>query len=170
VSSNLQSFPPIAGKDAVILILGSLPSAISLEKQESYGNPLNHFWRLIYALFDCAVDEDYEKKKAFVLSKKIALWDSIHSAQRQGSLDGSIKNAVPNDFLKFFLEHPNVRYIFFNGAASESVFKKHFPILYSAMPHTRLPSSSPIPTSKVRNFEDKLKEWMIVKKTWDDLA
>ncbi len=166
----LHSFPPIADKDAVILILGSLPSAISLKKQESYGNPLNHFWRLLYALFDRNPDEDYEKKKAFVLSKKIALWDSIQSAERPGSLDGGITNAVPNDFLKFFLEHPNVRHVFFNGAVSESVFKKHFPNLYVALPHTRLPSSSPIPTPQIRNFEDKLQKWMYIKKIWDGLA
>lgn len=166
----LRSFPPLAGKDAVILILGSLPSALSIKKRQNYGNPQNHFWRLLYALFGRMPDHDYEKKKAFLLSHKIAMWDSIQSATRPGSLDGGIKNAVPNDFDWFFAEHPDIKHVFFNGAKSEAVFKKHFPALYAAVPHTRLPSSSPIPTSKIRNFDQKLAAWAIVKNIWDGLT
>jgi TDG/mug DNA glycosylase family protein len=167
---SLHSFAPISNKDAVILILGSLPSTLSIERHQSYGNPQNHFWRLLYALFGQRPDADYEKKKTFLFSKKIALWDSIASANRAGSLDGSIKNEIPNDFDGFFALHPNIRHVFFNGAKSEAVFKKHFPHYYSAFPHTRLPSSSPIPTPKIRNFDQKLAAWSVVKKVWDDLC
>lgn len=167
--NTINSFPPTGDKDAVILILGALPSVISLKKRENYGNPQNHFWRLLYALFGRKPDDAYEEKKAFLLSKKIALWDSIKSAERPGSLDGAIKNALPNDFDAFFAQHPHIGHIFFNGAKSEAVFKKHYPQLYTSFPHTRLPSSSPIPTSKIRNFEQKLAAWSVVKKVWDDL-
>jgi TDG/mug DNA glycosylase family protein len=169
MSDLCHSFPPVAKKNAVILILGALPSVLSLEKCENYGNPQNHFWRLVYALFGKTPDEEYEKKTAFLYSKKIALWDSIASANRRGSLDGAIKNVVPNDFDSFFVQHTHIKHVFFNGAKSEAVFKKHFPHLCAAVPHTRLPSSSPIPTSKIRNFEQKLAAWSVVKNVWDEL-
>jgi len=169
MSDLCHSFPPVANNDAVILILGALPSVLSLEKRENYGNPNNHFWRLLYALFGREPNEEYEKKTAFLLSRKIALWDSIKSANRKGSLDVAIRNALPNDFDVFFAEHPHIGHIFFNGAQSEAVFKKHFPHICAAIPHTRLPSSSPIPTSKIRNFDQKLAAWSIVKEIWDKL-
>lgn len=168
MSDFCRSFPPVAKNNAVILILGALPSIPSLKKRENYGNPHNHFWRLVYALFNQTPDTEYEKKIAFLFSKKIALWDSIASANRRGSLDGAIKNALPNDFDWFFAQHPHIKHIFFNGAKSEAVFKKHFPHFYAAIPHTRLPSSSPIPTSRIRNFEQKLAAWSVVKKIWDE--
>lgn len=162
-------FPPIADKDAKILILGSLPSVLSLQKLQYYGNPQNHFWRILYALFGCEPDAAYEERKKFLVSKNIALWDSAAGATNPGSLDGTIKNVIPNDFAWFFAEHPRIGHIFFNGSKSEEVFRKYFPSNFASVPHTRLPSSSPIPTPQNRNFEEKLESWRIVKKIWDEL-
>lgn len=162
--------PPIADKNARILILGSLPSVLSLKKRQYYGNPHNHFWRMLYALFECMPDKEYENKKEFLLTKKIALWDSVAGAVNPGSLDATMKNVIPNDFDWFFSGHPFIGHIFFNGFKSEEVFRKYFPSFYGSIPHTRLPSSSPIPTPQNRNFEEKLENWKIVKKIWDELS
>lgn len=162
-------FPPIADGGAKILILGSLPSVLSIEKRQYYGNPQNHFWRILYALFGREPDAGYEDRKNFMHSKKIALWDSIATASNPGSLDGDIKNIVPNDFDRFFAGHPFIGHVFFNGSKSEQVFRKYFPSYYGSIPHTRLPSSSPIPTPKNRNLEEKLENWKIVKEVWDRL-
>lgn len=158
-----SSFEPIADSNARILILGTLPSEQSLARRQNYGNPQNHFWRLVYALYGQTPDEEFERKKTFLHAHRIALWDSIRSATCRGSLDGDIKNITPNDFDWFFKEYPDIRHIFFNGAKSEQVFKRYYPGIYAAVPHTRLPSSSPIPTPAVRNFEDKLKRWTVVR-------
>jgi hypoxanthine-DNA glycosylase len=163
------SFAPIASASARILILGTLPSVQSLARRQNYGNPQNQFWRLIYALFGQTPGEDYENKKAFLQTHRIALWDSIGSATNPGSLDGDIKNIVPNNFDWFFGEYPGIRHIFFNGAKSEQVFKQYYPGYYSAILHTRLPSSSPIPTPAIHNFEDKLKKWLVVKDILDGI-
>ena len=95
MSDHCRSFPPVEQEDAVILILGALPSVPSLKKQENYGNPNNHFWRLIYALFGREPDAEYEKKIAFLLSRKIALWDSIASAARSFPARWMTARAVP---------------------------------------------------------------------------
>jgi hypoxanthine-DNA glycosylase len=50
---------PIASPDAKVLILGSLPSQLSLQKQEYYGNPQNAFWRVMGELFDAGPDISY---------------------------------------------------------------------------------------------------------------
>ncbi len=43
-------FPPIAGPDARILILGSLPSQRSIAAGEYYAHPQNAFWRIMQEL------------------------------------------------------------------------------------------------------------------------
>ena len=40
-------FPPILGPDPRVLVLGTLPSRKSLEKQEYYGHPQNAFWKIM---------------------------------------------------------------------------------------------------------------------------
>ena len=86
-------FPPIADRKARILILGSLPSVLSLRHGQYYGNPQNHFWRILYALFDSQTPAAYEDRKKFLLQKGIALWDSVAGAVNPGSLDGTIRDS-----------------------------------------------------------------------------
>ena len=69
-----------------------MPGEESLRKQEYYGHPRNQFWRIIYALFDVPLEDNYEKKLMFLKSKGIALWDVIESCWREGSLDSNIRN------------------------------------------------------------------------------
>ena len=47
-----RGFLPVHGESVEVLILGSFPSRQSLEKKEYYGNPQNHFWHIIEALYD----------------------------------------------------------------------------------------------------------------------
>ena len=48
---RIQSFPPLVSKNSKILILGSIPGTKSLEKQEYYAHPQNHFWKLLFCMF-----------------------------------------------------------------------------------------------------------------------
>ncbi|WP_379563207.1 uracil-DNA glycosylase family protein [Oceanobacillus kapialis] len=44
MQKKLSSFAPVLPTNPKVLILGSMPGGKSLEKQEYYGNPRNHFW------------------------------------------------------------------------------------------------------------------------------
>lgn len=151
-----ESFPPIVSPTARILILGSMPSEISLERQEYYGNPLNQFWRIMQALYAIPADAAYPSRVAGLQQKGIALWDVLHSCERIGSLDSAIKNPVPNDFAALFASLPQLQLIAFNGAQAGAWFKRWGPQQPSPLKKLVLPSSSPAATIP---FEKKLVAW-----------
>lgn len=161
------SFAPIIDYRSKIIIVGSLPGEQSLKKQQYYGNPNNFFWRIIYALFDEPFEEDYVQRCEFIKNHGIALWDAAYSATNINSLDSNIRDEVPNDFEILFKEYPGIRYIIFNGAKAENIYKKYYGHL--DMPSIRLCSTSPIPTKYAKNFNDRLNAWRIVKETLDIL-
>ena len=48
----IQSFPPFVNLSTQTIILGTMPGITSLEKKEYYAHPRNHFWKIIFTLFD----------------------------------------------------------------------------------------------------------------------
>jgi hypoxanthine-DNA glycosylase len=85
------SFAPIADKDSKVLLLGTMPGQRSLKLQQYYGHKRNHFWKIIFHLFDKPFTDDYERKIELLLSNKIALWDVLQTCEGKGSLDSNIK-------------------------------------------------------------------------------
>ena len=129
-----------------------LPGKQSLEKQQYYGNPRNHFWPIIGQLFDIEIPENYEQKLDMLRSKGIGLWDSIQSCEREGSLDATIKNEIPNDFQKLFQQFPQIQLVLFNGGKSFDVFKKHVGLtLLAGRAYQKMPSTSPIPGKNIKS-------------------
>ncbi len=154
---TLYSFPPIIDGNAHTLILGNMPSVISLEVQQYYGNPRNAFWRITGEIFGFAADDAYERRTAALRAHGVAVWDVLRSCRRVGSLDSAVEpeSMVPNDFSRLFEAHPRISRVFFNGAAAE----KNFNRLVRVAPdlrYLRLPSTSPAQTMR---FEDKLAVW-----------
>jgi len=85
------------------------------------------------------------------------VWDVLRSCRRIGSLDSAIEpdSMVANDFRQFFDRHPQIRRVFFNGAAAE----KNFNRLVRVAPdlgYRRLPSTSPAQTMP---YAEKLAAW-----------
>ena len=165
--STVTGFPPIADNNAVILILGSMPSVKSLEDQQYYAHPRNSFWFIITKLLSSSDTElEYEQKKALLLHNRIALWDVLNTCQRKGSLDSSIKNesTVVNDFNTFFIDHPLIKAVYFNGTRAQQEYMKHIlPTLdekFSSIEYKRLPSTSPAMASL--NREQKLQQWKTI--------
>ena len=90
-------FPPVVDERTRLLVLGSLPGDIALARQQYYGNPQNHFWRLIGAVIERdLVALAYEQRLQALLASGVGGWDSIGSAQRAGALDAAIRGHTPN--------------------------------------------------------------------------
>ena len=162
----VHSFDPIIDDNSRVLILGSMPGKISLEKGEYYAHSRNMFWKLIYSIFGAQPDQTYEEKKSFLKSKKIALWDVIKECDRSGSSASKIINSIINDFEGLLARNPNIRYILFNGKKAESLFKRNvvnitkFQIILFT-----LPSSSPANASISLN--NKMETWNQIKELAD---
>lgn len=164
--NTVTGFPPIADNNAVILILGSMPSIKSLQAEQYYAHPRNSFWFIMTKLFASKPDLDYEQRKALLLQNRIALWDVLNTCQRKGSLDSSINNetTIVNDFNKFFAEHPLIKAVYFNGTRAQQEYNKHVLAMidekFTAIEYMRLPSTSPAMASL--NREQKLQQWKVI--------
>ena len=155
--------PPIVDEQTKVLIIGSMPGKQSLEKQQYYGNARNHFWPIIGELLQTTIPDDYDAKIALLRSKKIGLWDAIATCEREGSLDATIKNEVPNDFVALFKKYPQIQLVLFNGAKSLKVFKKHVGLhVLEQRAYEKMPSTSPMPGKNVKSFEEKVTMWRIL--------
>lgn len=151
---------PIVNNNCKILILGSLPGEASLMAKQYYAHPKNQFWQIISAVLNEELPNNYDDKCNMLLRHKIALWDVIHYAEREGSLDSNIRNAVPNNFTEFFNQYPNIRAIVLNGNESEKQYKRHFG--HIQIPFFKVRSSSPIPSKSINTFEEKTLNWKLV--------
>lgn len=69
----IHPFQPLCNCESRILILGSLPSVKSREQMFFYGHPQNRFWKMISAVFEEAVPQTIEEKKALMLKHNIAM-------------------------------------------------------------------------------------------------
>lgn len=158
-----QGFAPVAGFDARILILGSMPGAASLEAVQYYAFPRNAFWRIMGDLFAAGPELDYQARLNKLIDHHIALWDVIDACHRPGSLDADISNdgLVTNDFIGFFEKHPQITHVYFNGQKAAGLFnKKVMPKLTGNYEYGTLPSSSPAYAAK--NYAAKLAAWSVI--------
>jgi double-stranded uracil-DNA glycosylase len=164
-----RCFPPIAGRKAHTLILGSLPGQRSLQLQQYYAHPQNAFWKLIAAIFDAQGDLAYPRRVQILGKNGIALWDVLEAAERPGSLDSSIvhASALANDFARFFRTHPRIDRVFFNGRKAEEMYRRFvLPKLgeeFSYIRYEGLPSTSPAHAGMT--FAKKLDRWSRIKES-----
>lgn len=153
----LHSFPPIVGDRPRLLILGNMPSVMSLAAHRYYETPRNAFWRIAGELLGFDPAAPYDERLAAVRARGVAVWDVLRSCRRRGSLDSAVErdSMVANDFHTFFADHPTISKVVFNGAAAEANFAKlvgtHFGLDY-----VRVPSTSRAQTMR---YEDKLRAW-----------
>ena len=159
-SEVLYGLPPIIDDGAQSLILGNMPSVMSLGAQHYYANPRNAFWRITGEIFGFDAAAPYDVRTAALTAHGIALWDVLRSCRRIGSLDSAVEpdSMVANDFGELFEQYPDISRVYFNGAAAE----KNFNRLVRVAPdfhYRRLPSTSPAQTMR---YEDKLAAWRVI--------
>jgi len=161
-----KCFPPIADPHARVLILGSLPGQVSLQRQQYYALPQNAFWKIMERLFGAGPALPYEERVQRLVRNGIALWDVCAAAQRPGSLDASIvhSSVVPNDLASFIETHPGIGLICFNGGKAAELYRRlvlpGLPAAVRAIRYETLPSTSP--AHAAMPFEEKLTRWAVV--------
>jgi len=159
-------FPPIADKNAKVLILGTMPGEESLRKKQYYAHPRNAFWYIMERLLKIDSKVSYEERKSLLKINHIALWDVLMSCEREGSLDSAIRDTsiVTNDFALFFSEHPHIKSVYFNGAKAEQEYMKRvLPVIadeFKGIEYFRLPSTSPAMAKLTK--DEKFSHWSII--------
>jgi hypoxanthine-DNA glycosylase len=159
-SEVLYGLPPIIGDGARALILGNMPSVMSLGMHQYYANPRNAFWRITGEIFGFDASAPYDSRTAALTANGIAVWDVLRSCRRAGSLDSAVEpdSMVANDFGVLVERYQEISQVFFNGAAAE----KNFNRLVRVAPdfrYRRLPSTSPAQTM---SYADKLTAWRVI--------
>lgn len=161
------TFEPEINKDCQMLILGTVPSEESLRKKERYGHKSNQFWRILFALFNKPLPDNYEEKSAILTDNNIAIWDVLHSCEGEGSLDSAIRNEKPNDFKKLFKEYPRIKYIFFTSKKAAEFYKKYVGFDTDKV-FTVLPSPSPA-NARMR-LDEKIEKWKVLLDTLNSIS
>ena len=152
-TGEARSFAYSADENARVLILGSMPGAESLRRQEYYAFKHNVFWRIMGELFSFSPDLPYPERLAELRRHGVALWDVLAACERPGSLDSDIRAARPNDILSLVKKLPKLEKILCNGGAAHGYFRRFFPELAAE----RLPSTSP--AAARFTYAEKLAAW-----------
>lgn len=152
-------FEPIIPSVPKILILGTMPSVVSIDQAFYYAHPRNAFWPIIASLAARSLMSEEDKRQACE-DKGILLWDVLQSCQRPGSLDSAIQQPEANDFESLLQVFPLLKTIAFNGQAAEKLFKKEV-LKKQSLPKElifiTLPSTSP--AYAALTLEDKRLLW-----------
>ena len=155
----LTGLGPVAGPGARLLILGSFPSVASLQAQQYYAHPRNHFWPILSATWRLEGSQalsalPYAERLPIAIAHGVAIWDVYTGCEREGSLDSAIRAARLNDLAGLQRRLPTLRGIAHNGGESA----RHMKLTRAlGLPVCQLPSTSPANASW--SFERKLAAW-----------
>jgi len=151
----LQGLPPVIGRQAKVVLLGSFPGRASLAAGQYYAHPRNQFWPVLGALWGVDLPAlPYAERLAEMRRRGLGLWDVYASCRRVGSLDSAIEDATLNDLASLRRLAPGLVAVAHNGAESARAMA-HLRALGLAV--VRLPSTSPANASW--SFERKLAAW-----------
>jgi hypoxanthine-DNA glycosylase len=154
-------FAPVTRADTRLLVLGSLPGAISLAQGRYYAHPRNLFWRLIGEVIghDLAALA-YEARLAALQDAGAGLWDTVAAATRAGSLDAAIRLHEASDLAALAATLPELRAIAFNGATAAKIGRRQLAGA-PGLALIDLPSSSPAYASLP--YAKKREAWFVLR-------
>ena len=154
-SERLVGLAPVIARHTRLVVLGSFPGVASLQAQQYYGHPRNHFWPLLSTLWNVdLVAMNYRQRLAELRRRGLGLWDVYAACRREGSLDQAIEDAEYNDLASLRRRAPALRWVAHNGGESARAMRHLAACGYSVQ---RLPSTSPANASW--SFERKLAAW-----------
>lgn len=155
-----KGLAPWIGRNPRVLILGTMPSDVSIREQSYYSNKShNSFWKIMERLFN---RNRFQSDKEFITSHKISLWDCLQSGIRKGSMDqGFVKGTgKPNNLLFFLKQYPTIKTIILNGKG-ETV--RLFNRFFAGTIECDIIELSSTSNACSIQFEQKIKEWSIIK-------
>ncbi len=162
--TSLTALPPLLSANTRLLVLGSFPGVASLKAQQYYGHPRNRFWPIMEALLPAGPGNtgtySYQNRSKWLLEKKVGLWDVYAACEREGSLDGNIRNALLNNFSGLKIRCPDLQAVVHNGAESfrhSACVKEGLLEAGCGVQFHKAPSTSPANASW--SFERKLAAW-----------
>ena len=154
-SPPLEGLGPVVSDRTRLVVLGSFPGVASLQAQQYYGHPRNHFWPILSALWKVDLPAlSYPARLQVMLDRGVGVWDVYVSCRRIGSLDSNIEAASPNDLTRLRQLAPELRAVAHNGGESARAMKRTLSLGVDVL---RLPSTSPANASW--SFERKLEAW-----------
>lgn len=159
---RIAGFPPIAHSSARVLVLGSMPSAASLQAGQYYAHPRNQFWPIVGAICGFDPRAPYARRVAALCAAGVAVWDVVASCIRAGSLDSGIDedSIVVNPFAAFLAAHLRIKRVCFNGRKAEAAWRRYvLPglVMNRELGYILLPSTSP--AHAALSYRRKLTSW-----------
>lgn len=152
---TLEGLPPVISARTRLIVLGSFPSVASLDAQQYYAHPRNHFWPILSAIWGLDLRAlPYAERIAEVRERGLGIWDVYASCRREGSLDSAIEAAEPNDLASLCRRAPQLQAVAHNGGESARAMRVTRGLGVAVL---RLPSTSPANASW--SFERKLAAW-----------
>lgn len=157
-----QGLPPQIPKTARLLMLGSFPGEESLKQSQYYAHPRNQFWRLMGDIVGEPLPAlPYSERLRRLARHRVGVWDVISGCEREGSLDGDIRNAVFSQFEWLVKHAPRLESVALNGQKAGAARKRIEALGYRVL---SLPSSSPAYTL---SYEKKLEAWSVLREFVD---
>src|SRR5262249_16889397 len=125
-------------------------------------HPRNLFWRITGELLGFDAEAEYAAGTSALRDAGIALWDVLHTCERDGSLDSSIARGTmaTNDFRALLAAYPGIGAVFFNGAKAEQIYRRKVALTPVGVAYRRLPSTSP--ANAAIPYDVKLREWWAI--------
>ena len=163
-----SGLPAVIYEDSKVLILGTLPSDESIRFQQYYANPTNQFWRILGEVYGQEIAPEYTARLDFLRSNKLALWDVLESADRDGSTDKKIRNPVFNDLRGIVRTYTTLSKIVLNGGTAGKLFRQYLkaipagPSFFLRLSTLHLPSSSAAAGQYVKTLDEKIRCWKAI--------
>ena len=157
-ATRKQGLAPQIPKSARLLMLGSFPGEASLRQCQYYAHPRNQFWRLMGDILDEPLaDLAYAERLRRLARRQVGVWDVITGCERDGSLDGNIRNAAFAQFEWLAKHAPRLQSVALNGQKAGTARKRVEALGYRVLV---LPSSSPAHTLP---YAKKLEAWQVLR-------
>ena len=120
----ISALAPEISVSCQILVLGSMPGAISQKEAEYYAHPRNSFWDCVETAFQIDRNAPYQARLAALNDAHIGLWDVLASCSRKASSDATIRDAKCNDFVKLLSAYPQINRICLNGRTAFDYWRR----------------------------------------------